>query len=318
MSKIPGDAPNSGTNFPPRTPYVFTGRTVRLESEEELKRLPRGVIRLTRREVIAAADRFKHRKEFKAYRRLEDNWPVASGFACAFTSVYVISIVRHKFKLGQYHARAIHYISGSAFPALFVPITAIPLIHEPASIKEVPCADCLGVRSGLVQFAGGMVWASAIAVIGAMYYAKRYHTVPLPPISPKYFKDYRKIIAQPFKPALPYLFGHSLFQFVVGYVGGIKFWYRGQEMNAVDNCMALRSMDLGSGAPVPQFVPVKVETDAFTKMIATGNIFGKAVANDADTGEEGEEEDDSYVALASSYVRRWARFIFGSGNVGDD
>jgi len=315
MSKVPGDSPSSVPSFPPRTPYVFTGRTVRIESEDELKKLPKGAVRLTRRDVITAADRFKLRKEFRAYRDLEEWWPVASGLSCAVTSIYVISIVRHKFKLGRYHARAIHYISGSVFPTVFVPIACIPLVQEPAIIKEYSCSDCLGIRSGTVQFVGGVIWSSAIAVVGAMYYAKRYHTVPLPPISPRYFKDYRKIVAQPFTPAIPYLFLQSLFQFAVGYVGGIKFWYRGQEMNAVDNYMALKTMEVtGSGAPIPHFVPTKVQTDSFTEMIATGNVFGRAVAKDSQTEEE---EDMGPFSMVSYYVRRWSRFIFGIGSSED-
>lgn len=312
MSKVPGDSPSSASNFPPRTPYVYTGRTVRVESEDELKTLPRGAIRLTRREVIRAADHFKTRKEFRAYRELEEWWPVASGITCCVSSIYVISLVRHKFKLGRYHARAIHYISGSAFPTIFVPIACIPLVQESAIIKETSCPDCLGIRSGLIQFAGGMIWASAMAVVGAMYYAKRYHTVPLPPISPRYFKDYRKIIAQPFKPAIPYLFVQSLMQFAVGYVGGIKFWYRGQEMNAVDNYVAMKTMEMSpGGGMIPQFVPVKVQTDRFTEMIATGNLFGKAVAKDAPEEEEG-EESDGYLYMFSSYIRRMSKWLFGS------
>jgi len=312
MSKVPGDSPSSASSFPPRTPYVYTGRTIRVESEDELKKLPKGAIRLTRREVIAAADHFKLRKEFRAYRELEEWWPIVSGVACCISSVYVISVVRHKFKLGRYHARAIHYITGSAFPTIFVPIAAIPLVHESAIIKETSCADCLGIRSGVIQFAGAMVWGSTMAVLGAMYYAKRYHTVPLPPISPRYFKDYRQIIAQPFKPAIPYLFLQSLFQFAVGYVGGIKFWYRGQEMNAVDNYVAMRTAEMSPGAGmIPQFVPYKVETDRITEMIATGNFFGRAVAQDTSEEEEAEERDN-YFGTFSYYIRRWSKMLFGN------
>ena len=67
------------------------------------QKLPKGAIRLTRREVIAAADHFKLRKEFRAYRELEEWWPIVSGIACCISSVYVISVVRHKFKLGKDH-----------------------------------------------------------------------------------------------------------------------------------------------------------------------------------------------------------------------
>ena len=63
--------------------------------------LPKGAIRLTRREVIEAAYRYRDRKEFRAYRKLENVWPAVGGFACMLTSCYVISIVRHKFKLGM-------------------------------------------------------------------------------------------------------------------------------------------------------------------------------------------------------------------------
>lgn len=318
MSKIPGDSPSSGAHFPPRTPYVFTGRTIRVESEAELKNVPKNAVRLTRREVITAADRFKLRKEFKAYRDLEERFPVYSGVACIVTSCYLVSIIRHKFRLGRYHARGIHYVTASVFPSLFVPIACVPLVQESALIKETPCADCLGIRSGAVQFLGGVVWASSLAVLGALYYAKRYHTVPLPPFSPRYWREYGQIIAKPFKPAMPYIFGHSLLQFVVGYVAGIKFWYRGQEMNAVDNYMALKSMEL-SGAPAPVFVPVKVETDWFTETIATGGnllgVFGRAIAKD-DKNEE-QEEEETVFSMVSYYIRRWSKTFFGGSSSSD-
>lgn len=307
MPKIPGDSPTSAATFPPRTPYVFTGRTIRVESEEELAKVPKGAVRLSRKDVIKAADRFKQRKEFRAFRKLEEWWPIASGLSCAWTSIYVISIVRHKFKLGRYHARAIHYVSGSVFPTIFVPFASIPVVTEPAMLKEYSCSDCLAFRSGLVQVAGGMVWSSAIAILGALYYAKRYHTVPLPPVSPRFWREYGKIFSQPFKPALPFLFAHSLLQFFVGYVGGIKFWYLGQEMNAVDNYLAMKTHNYESGTSHPQLVLTKVEADWLTEMIATGNIFGKAVAKD----DEDEEEDIRYVNNIRYIIDKCSNFFFG-------
>ena len=34
---IPGQNPGSGTRFPPKTPHVFTGRTVRIDNHEDFK-----------------------------------------------------------------------------------------------------------------------------------------------------------------------------------------------------------------------------------------------------------------------------------------
>lgn len=278
----------------PSQRYTTEGRNVRVASAEEL-RLPPGAIRLSRREIIAAANRYKFRNDgpCKAWRRFEELWHVFSGVPCAITSIYLISIVRHKFKLGRYHARGIQYITASAFPTLFVPICAVPLVAEPAMIKEIECANCMGVRTGLLQVAGGVLWAGSIAVVGALYYAKRYHTVPLPPISPRYAKDFGKILSQPFIPAMPVIFAHSVFQFVVGYVGGIKYWYYGQELNFTEAYIGQESRAIyGVDLPYPEFTRTRVEVDWLTEMIAKGNysyLFGRAVADDTDNEEEEDE-----------------------------
>jgi len=314
---IPGQNPGSGTRFPPKTPHVFTGRTVRIDNHEDFKNLPKGAIRLTRPEVIEAAYRYRERKEFRAYRKLENVWPAVGGFACMWTSCYVISIVRHKFKLGRYHARAIHYISGSALPAVMVPIFHVPVVYQAALIKETPCSDCLGIRSGLLQIAGGLIWSTVLAFGGALYYAKRFHTVPLPPINPRHFKDYMKIFSQPLKPAMPWLFGHTMFQFVIGYVGGVKFWYRGQELNAVDNYVAMRSAEL-SGEEAPQLVPYKVQTDKFTEFVATGitdKLLGIANAKEGD--EDDEEGGNVLLSFFSRSFTSLSRMLFGGNDLGD-
>jgi len=304
----------------PRQNYTTEGRAVRVESEEELRRLPPGSFRLSRREIIKAAERYKLRKEGKAWRQLENTWPIYSGFACIATSCYIISVVRHKFKLGRYHARGIQYISASAFPSLFVPVGFIPLIGDPAIIKEVDCPDCLGIRGGLIQFTGGVIWAASLASIGALYYAKRYHTVPLPPISLRYARDYAKILSQPYKPVLPMMLYHSMFQFVVGYIGGIKYWYRGQELNFTEYYVGQKSREIyGFDMPYPEFTRgSRVETDWLTETIGSSSwskLFGRAVAADTDDDEEEEDERD-FLNIGIDYVKGYGRkvyeFVMGS------
>jgi len=304
----------SGLSHAPRQNYTIEGRSVRVASEEELKNLPPGAVRLSRREVIAAADRYKWRKEGKAWRRMEDFFPLYSGLPAFMTSCYFVSLVRHKFKLGRYHARGIQYFSASIFPAVYTPIAAIPLIAEPAMIKEFDCADCLGIRMGLLQVAGAVIWAASFASIGSLYYAKRYHTVPLPPISPRYAKDFAKILSQPYIPAVPMILAHSVAQFLIGYVGGIKYWYRGQELNFTEAYVAQESRKIyGVDAPHPEFFRTKVQADWWTEKIATfslRNFSGRAVAADH---EDGDEEDDDFMTTFYKYtdVRYLSQLIFG-------
>lgn len=288
-----------------------------------MRNLPPGAVRLSRQEIIAAADRYKQRKEGKKWRFLEDSWPVFSGISCCLTSVYIISIVRHKFKLGRYHARGIQYISASAFPTLFVPYLFFPYVADSAMIKEVDCADCLGVRGGLIQAAGAVFWASALASIGALYYAKRFYTVPLPPIRPKYFKDYCKILAQPYKPAMHMIFAHSAVQFSVGYIGGIKFWYRGQELNFVEAYIGQKTRELYGfdvDAPYPQFTRRKIEVDPIIEFIANANwanLLGRTIA--ADTSDEDDNDNDDDVGMIQQIVNYFVDYpkkllgLFGFG-----
>jgi len=271
MSEPPTNPQASRIQRPigPSQEYVTHGKNVRVESVEELKRLPPGAVRLSRDEVMM-------------------------GLPVAISSVYMVSVVRHKFKLGRYHARGIQYVSASVFPTMFCPILSMPYILEPAMIKEYPCAECLATRMGLANVAGGILWAGALASVGALYYAKRFYTVPLPPISPRYAKDYGKILLQPYLPNMPGIFGYTVFVFAWGYIGGIKAWYYGQELNFTEMYIAEKSQTYyGDERPYPEFKPTAVQADWITEMIANfslRNLTGRAIAAEKD------DEDEEYVS----------------------
>lgn len=220
------------------------GRRVRVESISEIQSLPKGAVRITREEVLEAALKISSREEYKDINSFYEYWPLVCGATSIFTSAYLISIVRHKFKLGVHHARGIHYTLGTAIPALATPYIHVGFVQQPAIIKEVPCQECLAVRSGLVQSMGSFVWPAIMSVVGSFYYARRYYTVPLPPLKLKHINDFKKIIVKPFKPVGSILLLHIALQFVVGYMAGMKFWAVGQELDVVENMIGFRDEEL--------------------------------------------------------------------------
>lgn len=258
---------------PPPTPYVYTGNAVRVESQEELRILPPGAIRMTRKEVKRVADRIKDtRKEFYMYRRLEDSFEIWSRVITAISGAYVVGLTRHKYRLGRYHGRAIHYVIGCVFQASLMPLAMEPVVRTPALLKEFDCPQCLAFRGGLTQTAGSVGWGVIIAIVGALYYAKRYNTVPLPPLTWRYARDHAKIMASPFLPAMPYVFAHSAMQFFFGYAMSIKFWYCGQELNVVSRMAARSVEDINLPTTQPRYAVQKVETDWLTEFIARGGM----------------------------------------------
>ena len=207
--------------------------------------------------------------------------------------------------LGRYHARGTHYLLGSLCSASIVPFAMSPVVRRPALLKESDCPECLGIRGGLTQVAGTIGWASLVALFGALYYAKRFNTVPLPPMTMRYARDYCKIMSSPFVPAMPYVFAHGAMQFIFGYVISIKFWYCGQELNVVSRLAERSSQDASVPTTLPRYAIQKVETDWLTEAIARGgiNMLRETLPDD--------DEQDPGLSNVHYYFRKLVYWLTG-------
>jgi len=291
---------------PPPVPYVYTGNAVRVESQQELRCLPPGAIRMTRQEVKKVAERIKDtRREFYMYRRLEDSFDIWSRVITGISGAYIVGLTRHKYRLGRYHQRSVHYILGCLFQASLMPLAMGPVVRTPALLKEFDCPQCLAFRGGLMQTAGAVGYSTIVALVGALYYARRFNTVPLPPLTWRYARDHAKIMASPFTPAWPYIVAHSAMQFFFGYAISIKFWYCGQELNVISRMAAPSGQDINLPTTQPRYAVQKVETDWLTEFIARGGMamLRETVPDD--------DEQDLSLSFVTYYYKKFVHWLTG-------
>jgi len=287
------------THGPRDDPHVqWGGRAVRVTSEAELKQIPPNAFRISRSEALRIAKRIRDRPENSDHATFEEQWLIGAGVSTALSSIFIINAVRHRFKLGRHHARGIHYVFGSIFPVIYTPYLHFPTVVEPALLKE-DCKECLSVRGGLIQVAGGVVWSAATGVLGGFYYARRYFTVPLPPIGLKYAPEFAKIIHAVFQGRAFHVLCHVGLQFVVGYTGARHFWHLGQNLDVADQVYAMKTEQMGrDGRSGLQFIPlqsvVAKPTGTFvtaTERDAVVNQVDSEIADDS--GSDTEDSDET-------------------------